>query len=233
MNATSVPLGSVAHEAVEVVDSGSRFTAVTCRLLDIGLAAVALVLLSPVLLVIAIAIRLDSPGRVLFRQERLGRRLEPFTINKFRTMTDGAAHDTHRRFVIGLITANGAPQPADHRMMFKLTKDERITRVGRFLRRSSLDELPQLFNVLKGSMSLVGPRPPIPYEVEHYPAHWYGRFAVKPGLTGLWQVSGRCELTLEEMIRLDIDYAQRRSLWLNAWIILRTPMVVLHGTGAA
>ena len=107
-------------------------------------------------------------------------------------------------------------------MMFKLTKDERITRVGRFLRRSSLDELPQLFNVLKGTCRWSGPRPPIPYEVEHYPAHWYGRFAVKPGLTGLWQVSGRCELTLEEMIRLDIDYAQRRSLWLNVQILLRT-----------
>ena len=114
-----------------------------------------------------------------------------------------------------------------------MANDDRVTRVGRFLRKSSLDELPQLWNVLRGDMSLVGPRPPIPYEVEHYPPHWFERFAVKPGMTGLWQVSGRSELTLEEMIALDVEYARSRSLWLNVKILLRTVPVVFVGRGAA
>ncbi len=112
-----------------------------------------------------------------------------------------------------------------------MTEDERITRVGRFLRRSSLDELPQLWNVLRGDMSLVGPRPPIPYEVEHYPDALVRRFAVKPGMTGLWQVNGRSELTLEEMIALDVEYVRRRSFWLNVWILLRTVPAVLLARG--
>ncbi len=116
---------------------------------------------------------------------------------------------------------------------FKLAGDDRITRVGRFLRSSSLDELPQLWNVLRGDMSLVGPRPPIPYEVDHYPAHWFRRFEVKPGITGLWQVSGRCELTLEQMIELDVEYVERRSLRLNVWILLRTLPAVLTSRGAS
>jgi lipopolysaccharide/colanic/teichoic acid biosynthesis glycosyltransferase len=107
-----------------------------------------------------------------------------------------------------------------------------VTRVGRVLRRSSLDELPQLWNVLRGEMSLVGPRPAIPYEVEHYPPHWFARFAVKPGITGMWQVSGRSEVTLEEMVRLDVDYAGRRSLGLNLWILARTVPAVLGARGA-
>lgn len=206
---------------------------VACRALDIMVALPALLLLSPLLLVIAAAVRLESAGPSLFSQRRVGRSREPFTVYKFRTMTDGASHDRHREFVQGLI-AGARPDAVEGNPRFKLAADDRITRVGRFLRRSSLDELPQLWNVLWGDMSLVGPRPPIPYEVEHYPAaHWFRRFEVKPGITGLWQVSGRCELTLEQMIGLDVEYVDRRSLCLNVWILLRTLPAVLTSRGAS
>jgi lipopolysaccharide/colanic/teichoic acid biosynthesis glycosyltransferase len=203
-----------------------------CRALDIGLSVLLLSLLMPLFAVIAVAIRLDSPGPVLFRQRRFGRNMEPFVVTKFRTMHHGVAHDSHRTFVLGLI-AGDHPERPNGGPRFKMVEDERVTRVGSLLRRSSVDELPQLWNVLRGEMSLVGPRPPIPYEVEHYPAHWFARFAVKPGVTGLWQVSGRSELALEEMIRLDVDYARRRSLWLNLWILARTIPAVLSGRGAS
>jgi lipopolysaccharide/colanic/teichoic acid biosynthesis glycosyltransferase len=233
MSASNVEAGALSLVRVPAAEAHavSRSTAVACRTLDIVLSLVMLLALVPVFAAIALAIRIDSPGRVLFRQRRLGRDLAPFAINKFRTMRQDAGHDRHREYVVGLISGETS-EPRDG-SMFKLTADDRVTRVGRFLRRSSLDELPQLWNVLRGEMSLVGPRPPIPYEVDHYPSHWFGRFAVKPGLTGLWQVSGRCEVTLEEMIRLDIEYARRRSLWVNVKILARTLPVVLHGRGAA
>jgi len=203
-----------------------------CRILDVVLAAVMLVLLMPLMLVIAAAIRLDSAGPVLFRQRRIGRAQRPFTVTKFRTMRHGVSHKVHQDFVLGLIAGETPAAPKDG-PRFKLTSDPRVTRVGRFLRRSSLDELPQLWNVLRGQMSLVGPRPPIPYEVEHYPPHWFGRFAVKPGVTGLWQVNGRSEIPLEEMIELDLEYVRRRSLWLNVWILIRTIPAVLSLRGAS
>jgi lipopolysaccharide/colanic/teichoic acid biosynthesis glycosyltransferase len=215
-----------------VPDDAPRLTDALWRALEIVLSVLLLVLLLPLLALIALAIRLDSPGSVLFRQRRVGRKLEPFTVNKFRTMHNGVGHDAHRAFVLGLI-AGEQPEPRDNGPRFKLVGDERVTRVGRLLRRSSLDELPQLWNVLRGEMSLVGPRPPIPYEVEHYPAHWSARFAVKPGLTGLWQVSGRSELTLEQMVALDVEYVRRRSLWLNISILARTVPVVLSTRGAS
>jgi lipopolysaccharide/colanic/teichoic acid biosynthesis glycosyltransferase len=183
------------------------------------------------MIAIAIAIRLDSGGPVLFRQQRIGRGLAPFRIHKFRTMRYGASHDVHRAFMIALI-AGEAPEHAEGRLRFKLSGDDRITRVGRILRVSSLDELPQLWNVVRGEMSLVGPRPPIPYEVEHYPEDWLARFAVRPGVTGPWQVSGRSSLTLAEMVELDIDYVRRRSLWLNLRILLATVPAVLTMRGA-
>jgi lipopolysaccharide/colanic/teichoic acid biosynthesis glycosyltransferase len=139
-------------------------------------------------------------------------------------MQHGADHDVHRDYMLALIES-GTPAP-------KLAGDARVTRFGAFLRRTSLDELPQLWNVLRGEMSLVGPRPPIPYEVDHYPPHWFERFLVKPGVTGLWQVSGRSEVSLEEMIELDVDYARRRSVLLNVWILLRTIPAVLSQRGA-
>jgi lipopolysaccharide/colanic/teichoic acid biosynthesis glycosyltransferase len=203
----------------------SRATALACRALDIAGAVVLLVLLSPVFAVIALAIRMDTPGRAIFRQRRVGRDLVPFTVNKFRSMHDSAEHETHRSYVLELIT--GERTPRAYKGLYKLSGDRRVTRVGALLRRTSLDELPQLWNVLRGEMSLVGPRPSIPYEVERYPESWYVRFAVRPGLTGLWQVSGRSKLTWEQMIRLDIEYVHRRSFWFNVRILLKTIPVVL------
>jgi lipopolysaccharide/colanic/teichoic acid biosynthesis glycosyltransferase len=220
-----------------------RLLDASCRALDIAGSAILLVVISPLLCAIAIAIRLDSPGPALFRQRRFGRDQQPFTVHKFRTMEDGVAEDYHREFVTGLIKGTGPADSADPAQLtpgapstpgprYKMTGDPRVTRCGRLLRRSSLDELPQLWNVLRGEMSLVGPRPPIPYEVEQYPPHWFARFAVKPGVTGLWQVSGRSDVTLEEMVRLDVEYIERRSPWLNIAILLRTVPAVLSTKGA-
>ena len=235
MSASSTEAGSLSARHIAVEAGESKQSAAACRALDVVVSLVLLLALVPVFLALAIAIRLGSPGRVLYRQRRVGRDLEPFTVNKFRTMHSGAGHEKHRQFVIGLIAGEQQPQSeeSDEPNFFKIANDDRVTRVGRFLRKSSLDELPQLWNVLRGDMSLVGPRPPIPYEVEHYPPHWFERFAVKPGMTGLWQVSGRSEHTLEEMIALDIEYARSRSLWLNVKILARTVPVVLIGRGAA
>jgi lipopolysaccharide/colanic/teichoic acid biosynthesis glycosyltransferase len=203
-----------------------------CRVLDIVIAMAMLVLLAPVMIGVAVLIRRDSPGPALFRQRRMGRGLEPFTVVKFRTMHDGVPHDSHRAFVLDLIAGAAPERQSDDGPRYKMTGDPRVTRLGRVLRRTSLDELPQLWNVLRGDMSLVGPRPSIPYEVEKYPPHWLARFAVKPGVTGLWQVSGRCELTLEQMVELDLEYVRRRTPWLNVWILLRTVPVVLSCRGA-
>jgi lipopolysaccharide/colanic/teichoic acid biosynthesis glycosyltransferase len=231
MSASSTEAGSLSTRRVAVVHGESRQSAAACRALDVAVSAVLLLVLFPLFLALAAAIRLDSRGRVVYRQRRVGRNLEPFTVNKFRTMHSGAGHETHRQFVIGLIA--GTPAQDAEPNFFKMANDNRVTRVGRFLRKSSLDELPQLWNVLRGDMSLVGPRPPIPYEVEHYPPLWFDRFAVKPGMTGLWQVSGRSELTLDEMIALDLEYARTRSLWLNLKILVRTVPAVFAARGAA
>ena len=238
MSASSTEAGSLSTTRLTVVGGESRYSAAACRALDVAVSAVLLLVLLPVFVALAVAIRLDSSGRALYRQRRVGRNQEPFTVNKFRTMHSGAGHDKHREFVIGLIAARElAPGEThaerDQTNFFKMANDTRVTRVGRFLRKSSLDELPQLWNVLRGDMSLVGPRPPIPYEVEHYPPHWFDRFAVKPGMTGLWQVSGRSELGLEEMVALDVEYASTRSLWLNLKILARTVPAVFAGRGAA
>jgi lipopolysaccharide/colanic/teichoic acid biosynthesis glycosyltransferase len=232
MSASSTEAGSLSTRRVAIARRESRQSAVACRVLDVAVSAVLMLVLLPVFLALAAAIRLDSRGRVLYRQRRVGRDLDPFMVNKFRTMHSGAGHETHRQFVIGLIAGQQQADDAEPNF-FKMAKDDRVTRIGRVLRKSSLDELPQLWNVLRGDMSLVGPRPPIPYEVEHYPPHWFDRFAVKPGMTGLWQVSGRSELTLEEMIALDVEYARNRSLWLNLKILARTVPVVFVGRGAA
>jgi lipopolysaccharide/colanic/teichoic acid biosynthesis glycosyltransferase len=200
------------------------------RLLDITLAAATLLALSPLLGAITLAIRLESPGPVVFRQRRLGRGRRPFTVLKFRTMRHGADAAPHREYVHSLIDR---PDGAEGSHLYKLSVDDRITRVGRFLRAWSLDELPQLVNVLRGEMALVGPRPVIPYEVERYPERYLARFAVKPGLTGLWQVSGRNERSYEEMVRFDIEYAQRASLLLDLRILAKTLPVVLARQGVA
>jgi lipopolysaccharide/colanic/teichoic acid biosynthesis glycosyltransferase len=207
----------------------SRLTEVLIRLLDVVGAALLLVLLSPLLICVAVAIRLDSPGSVLFRQQRVGRNLKPFGVAKFRTMGEGTGVEVHREYVERMIgEADAAGRP-----MAKLAGDSRVTRVGAFLRRTSIDELPQLWNVLRGEMSLVGPRPPIGYEVAKYPNAAFRRFAVRPGLTGLWQVSGRSQLSFQRMIELDAEYVDSLSLWLNLSILLRTVPTVIGGRGAA
>jgi lipopolysaccharide/colanic/teichoic acid biosynthesis glycosyltransferase len=207
-----------------------RVSDVAIRALDMIGAAILLLLLSPILAVIAVAIKLDSRGPVIFWQQRLGRDLRPFKVAKFRTMGTNAATETHRVHVERMIReghGDGQTRP-----MAKLHGDPRVTRVGSFLRRTSLDELPQLWNVLVGEMSLVGPRPPIQYEVDAYPARAYRRFAVRPGITGLWQVSGRSLTTFSEMIDLDVRYVETRSLLLNLKILFLTVPTVLHGKGA-
>jgi len=211
---------------------GSVVTNVACRAVDLALAGVLVVLLIPLFLLVAVAIRLESKGAPVFRQRRIGRDGKAFTVCKFRTMYSGSSNRAHRDYVTRLIrdddvAANGAGP------LYKLQDDDRVTRVGRLLRRTSLDELPQLWNVLRGQMSLVGPRPVIPYEAEHYPPEWHERFAVRPGVTGLWQVSGRSRLTYEQMVDLDRDYVRRRSLWLNVVILARTPLAVARSEDAA
>jgi exopolysaccharide biosynthesis polyprenyl glycosylphosphotransferase len=192
------------------------------RALDVVISAMALVLFSPVMLLIALLIKYDSPGPVLFRQERVGRGGRLFMLYKFRSMRQGA--DEEKR---ALLDRNQATGP-----LFKLRDDPRLTRVGRWLRRLSLDELPQLCNVLRGEISLVGPRPPIPSEVEQYQDWHRRRLDVPPGMTGLWQVSGRSELTFDEMVMLDLFYAENWSLLLDFKILLRTIPTVILGTGA-
>lgn len=252
-----------------------RFYLAVKRLLDVGISLVLLTLLLPLLLLIAVCIRLDSPGPVLFRQTRVGfdRRLRerrnsrypltgatrerrsaqgrrrddlgarPFTMYKFRTMYCGSDTEPHRRYIQSLILDHvGAfdktPLAGDSRggltnRFFKLVRDPRITPVGRILRKTSLDELPQLINVLKGDMSLVGPRPAIPYEVQCYEEWQRRRFTAFPGLTGWWQVRGRSRVPFDEAVRMDIYYAEHCSIALDLQILLLTPWAVISGKGAA
>lgn len=205
-----------------------RVSEIAIRLLDLLCTAVALILLAPLLLIVALVIKLDSAGPVIYRQPRVGRGLKAFSVAKFRTMHVGASAAAHRSHVEQMIVNDGRGV----RPMKKLEEDIRVTRVGSFLRRSSIDELPQLWNVLRGEMSLVGPRPPIEYEVEQYPPEAFRRFAVRPGITGLWQVRGRSLLTFGQMIELDAEYVERRSLLLNLKILLLTLPTVIHGKGA-
>jgi len=204
------------------------------RAIDIAGSLTALVLLSPVCLVIAIAIKLTSKGPILFKQKRIGQYGLPFTFLKFRSMyvvNDARIHQDYvRRFISGREECKQSDGNGD---VYKLTGDPRITPVGMFLRRTSLDELPQLINVLCGEMSLVGPRPPIPYETEAYDI-WHRRrfFEAMPGITGLWQVNGRSKCTFDEMVRLDIKYARDWSLGMDLKILLETPRAVFFGEGA-
>jgi exopolysaccharide biosynthesis polyprenyl glycosylphosphotransferase len=206
------------------------------RAVDLVGAVIGLVIAAPLLAVIAAAIRLDSRGPVFFRQERVGTGGRPFRVLKFRTMSHGASDAAHRDLVHRMLSGDEestAQGGADGNRVYKLLRDDRITRVGQLLRRASLDELPQLVNVLRGQMSLVGPRPPLPYEIEAY-AHWqFDRLQVRPGITGLWQVSGRNLLTYRRMCELDIEYVRRWSLWLDLQILVKTIPVVLFNSGRA
>jgi lipopolysaccharide/colanic/teichoic acid biosynthesis glycosyltransferase len=216
------------------------------RALDFVIALAGLVMLSPVLVLIAVIIRIDSPGPVIFVQNRVGAvRIKGrgkvywekviFPCFKFRTMMHNADPQLHQEFIKALID-NDREQMAELQdgdtEVKKLVKDPRITRIGKFLRKSSLDELPQLVNVLRGEMSLVGPRPAIPYEVEMYKPWHRGRLDAKPGITGMWQVEARSSSDFDEMVRLDIRYIQEQSFWLDLKIIVNTPLVVLMAKGA-
>jgi len=196
------------------------------RLLDLLVSAAALLVSAPVLLICILALRRDSPGPILFRQERIGERGRPFTILKLRSMYHMVDSEVHRQYMATYIQGQAVAQDTNGTEIYKLVNDPRITPVGRWLRRTSLDELPQLWNVLRGDMSLVGPRPPIRYEVEHYKSGHLIRLAVKPGITGLWQVSGRNSTTFEEMIALDLESVRRASLALDLSILVKTIPVV-------
>jgi lipopolysaccharide/colanic/teichoic acid biosynthesis glycosyltransferase len=201
------------------------------RAMDVTGSLCAIAVLSPVMLGIAAAIKLTSKGPVFFRQPRVGQFGRKFTFLKFRSMkvaNDASAHEKYvKDFIAGAADKKGTSK------VYKLTNDPRITPIGRFLRRSSLDELPQFFNVLVGDMSLVGPRPPIPYEVEVYDIWHRRRFlSIKPGITGLWQVQGRSRLKFDEMVRLDLRYARSWTIWMDLKILLQTPHAVFMGDGA-
>jgi len=220
--------------ATAVLATEPRLQAVARRGINLIFSTALILIFSPLLLGTAIAIRLDSRGPALFRQRRVGRGQKEFTLYKFRSMRLDADPRGHREYVTALIKGQAEAAPESNRKdLYKLAVDDRITSVGRWIRRWSIDELPQLFNVVLGDMSLVGPRPAISYEVAEYPSWYLQRFSVKPGLTGLWQVSGRNERTYEEMVRLDVEYVERRSLWLDLSILFRTPWTVLSRKGAA
>jgi len=211
----------------------SDFARGTKRISDLAIASVTLAILSPFWLLIALLIKLDSQGPVLYAQERVGMDGRIFLVYKFRTMRVDADSEIHReyqrKFIAGHADANVGD---DDRPAYKLRNDPRVTRVGRVLRRLSLDEVPQLFNVLRGDMSVVGPRPPIPYEVEAYELRHRKRLDMKPGLTGLWQVSGRNRLPFEEMVKLDLFYIENWSLLSDLKIVLRTVLVMIRGDGS-
>ncbi len=216
------------------------------RLLDVALAALGLVVFLPLTILIALLIVIDSGWPIIFAQKRVGAKRwtrggfsywqqDTFTFYKFRSMVRHSDPSMHRAFVSAFIhndqkrmaqVQNGETQ------IRKLVNDPRVTRVGRFLRKTSLDDLPQLWNVVKGDMSLVGPRPPIPYEVDEYSQWQCRRLETKPGLTGLWQVTARSSADFDEMVRLDIDYIENQSLWLDIRILFKTPLAVLDGKGA-
>jgi exopolysaccharide biosynthesis polyprenyl glycosylphosphotransferase len=212
------------------LSSGAR---ITKRGSDLIIASAALMLLSPLWLLIALLIKLDSRGPVFYKQERVGMDGRVFLFYKFRSMHVGSDDAPHREYQRAYI--NGRPDSNlgdDDRPVFKLRADERITRIGKLLRKTSLDELPQLFNVVRGDMSIVGPRPPIPYEVENYQLWHRKRLDMKPGITGLWQVSGRNRLSFDEMVRMDLYYIENWSLLLDIKIILQTLPVMWRGEDA-
>lgn len=198
------------------------------RLIDVSLSLVLIVMISPLLLLLWCLVRLTSSGPAFFRQERVGRNMRSFTMLKLRTMYVDNHDQIHRNYVTHLLSAD-EPSAAGDNGLFKLDQDPRVTRLGVWLRRTSLDELPQLLNVLRGEMSLVGPRPVLPWEAELFEERYRRRFLVKPGISGLWQVSGRSRLTMREALELDIEYADRQSLALDLSIILRTVPTVFGG----
>jgi lipopolysaccharide/colanic/teichoic acid biosynthesis glycosyltransferase len=205
----------------------------TKQVMDFIGSALLLIMLAPLLLIIALAIKMLSKGPVLYRQQRVGQYGQGFTFLKFRSMHTDNDNSVHKEYVTTFISGKASEHKlfnVNGESVYKITNDTRVTRIGRFLRKTSLDELPQLVNVLKGDMSLVGPRPAIPYELAAYQT-WHRRrvLEVKPGITGLWQVNGRNRIKFDEMVRLDLQYAKLWSPWLDVKILIRTPGAVLRG----
>ena len=215
-------------------ESATKTLRVVKRIMDVTVSLFALVFLAPLFLMIAAAIKATSKGPIFFRQRRIGQHGKSFVFLKFRSMQVNNEAAIHKQYVQKLIAGKADKQPSkgNGEGFYKLSKDPRVTRVGAFLRKTSMDELPQFMNVLKGEMSLVGPRPPIPYEVEAYDVWHHQRLLEKPGITGLWQVSGRSRVTFDEMVRLDLRYARSWSPWEDIKILLRTPRAVVIGDGA-
>jgi len=213
------------------------------RILDVSVAAFVLIVLSPLLILIAVLIKLDSPGPVIYIQRRVGSRrrrkrgwgstweIQSFPFYKFRSMFRNVDQSLHQKYMKKFYQGEGARNEGGH-TIFKLQNDPRITRLGRILRKTSLDELPQLFNVIRGDMSLVGPRPVPSYELAHYQKAHHERLAAMPGITGIWQTRGRCQVRFEEMMRMDIDYVRHCSFWLDLKILLMTIPAVISGRGA-
>ena len=226
---------SVLYPEIRKLNGARKVQLLAKRLVDLACSAAALLVFSPAFALIAAAVKLTSKGPILYRQVRIGHYGRRFTFLKFRSMYVNSSAAAHQEYVKSLIQGKGKPDRAAAAggPVYKIRRDPRVTPLGRWLRKTSLDELPQFLNVLKGEMSLVGPRPPIPYELEAYNA-WHRRrlLEAKPGVTGLWQVSGRSRTTFDEMVRLDLRYARGWSLWLDLRILAQTPWAVLSGEGA-
>lgn len=215
---------AIAIDFLDVLAKESIFYSVTKRLIDIVGSLCGIILLSPLFLIVAILIKLEDPkGKVFFAQERNGRYPKTFKMYKFRSMVHNA-----EELLKDLMDRNEQTGP-----VFKINDDPRITKVGKFIRKTSIDELPQLFNVLKGDMSLVGPRPPIPHEVDQYNSYQMQRLAVKPGLTCIWQVSGRNNIGFDEWVEMDIEYIKTRNLWLDIKLIFKTVGVLFGDDNAS
>lgn len=213
---------------VEQTRLPARWEPIARRTVDLAVVVVALLVLAIPMLLIAMAIRWGSPGPAFYRQQRIGRGGRPFTMYKFRTMRVGGSDAQHRE----LIARELRGEDTSVNGSWKIDGDPRVTRVGSFLRRTSIDELPQLINVLWGQMSLVGPRPCLDWEAEMFPARFAERFDVPPGLTGLWQVSGRSTMGTLEMLELDLAYVRGWSFWSDLGILMRTVPALLRGQGA-
>ncbi len=225
----STPTGCVPDEVSKTVSLRIK------RVMDIFGSLLTLLCLTPLLITLALVIKLTSRGPILYRQDRVGLYGRKFVFLKFRSMYFVDNHAIHEEFVKRLIVSDNTidqQSSTQKKNVYKIKNDPRVTKVGRFLRRTSLDELPQFLNVLRGEMALVGPRPPIPYEVKYYDIWHKRRLLTKPGITGLWQVTGRSRVGFDDMVRLDLKYATSWSLWLDIKILLKTPGAVLGGEGA-
>ena len=239
-------LRKIDPQALNPVSESRSLYYISKRILDLFIAVFALLVFSPLLALVAILIKLDSPGPVFFRQDRISVRRRThnhisywqkvtFRCYKFRTMVSNADQSLHKSYVKALINNDYETMAAlqgEDTQIRKLTHDPRITRLGKILRKSSIDEIPQFINVIKGEMSVVGPRPAIPYEVEMYQPWHYRRLETKPGITGLWQVTARSSADFDEIIKLDIQYIDQQSLWLDLKILMKTPFTVLFCRGA-